>query len=189
MYAAYQSHQSCSGATCSYESCRSAVSCNRPASEATSISVLPFPPGQPGRDLLEEPAVAVGIAERGVALVGAALRVQARAGSVGAEVEEVTDLYAAADEVIPRRLDVRDDQLQALGGAGLGLGQAASERDGALRVGGRQLHHAATFAEVEVGVHAPSKALVEALCPIDIGDGQSHDLELHVDGSRRGALG
>jgi protease I len=82
------------------------------------MSVLPFPSGKPGRDLLEQPAVAVGIAERGVALVGAALRVQARAGPVGAKVEEVTDLYAAADEVIPRRLDVRDDQLQALGGAG-----------------------------------------------------------------------
>src|SRR3954466_8861099 len=31
--------------------------------EATSPSVLPQPPGEPGRDLLEQPAVAVRIAE------------------------------------------------------------------------------------------------------------------------------
>ena len=49
------------------------------------------------------------------------------------------------------------------------------------RVGGRELDRADVVAEVEVGVQPPSEALVEALCPIDVGDGQRHDLELHVD--------
>ena len=44
-------------------------------------------------------------------------------------------------------------------------------------------------AEVEVGVQPPSEALVEALGPIDVGDGDRYDLELHVDRPRCGRSG
>src|SRR5436305_4194958 len=78
MYAAYQSHQLCAGATASNEPCCSDVSCNRSAREATSMSVLPFPPGKPGRDLLEQPSVAIRVAERRVREVRAPGRLDAR---------------------------------------------------------------------------------------------------------------
>src|SRR3954454_4907118 len=78
MYAAYQSHQSCGGATSSNEPWRSDVSCRSSANEATSISVLPFPAWKPGRDLLELPAVAIRIAERRAGEVRAPWRVEAR---------------------------------------------------------------------------------------------------------------
>jgi hypothetical protein len=51
-------------------------------------------------------------------------------------------------------------------------------------MGWRQLHHSESVALSDVGVEPPSQALVEALGPIDIGYGQRHDLEVHVDAQR-----
>jgi hypothetical protein len=51
-------------------------------------------------------------------------------------VEQIADLNAAADEVVTRRVDVGDDQLQPLNGAGLVGGDALPYGDRALRVGG-----------------------------------------------------
>jgi hypothetical protein len=96
------------------------------------------------------------------------------------EVEELAHLDAAARQVLTRRVDVGDDELQTLSGTGLGCGDALPEGDRALRVRGRQLDYSEVVAGDDVGVRPPSEALVEALCPIDVGDGQRHDLELHV---------
>src|SRR5204862_6140209 len=71
MYAAYQSHQSCAGATASKEPWRSEVSCKRSVRVSTSpISVLPLSAAERRRDLLELPAVAYGVAARRLGVVG-----------------------------------------------------------------------------------------------------------------------
>src|SRR5829696_1923063 len=112
MYAAYQSHQSCGGATFSYESCCSAVSRNRSASDATSMSVLPLAPGQPGRDLLEQPAVAVRVAERRVREIRAPGQVREPGGL--RLLLHLADVDAAADEIFPGGVDVLDRQVHPL---------------------------------------------------------------------------
>src|SRR3954471_4148296 len=98
-YAAYQSHQSCGGEAFSKRSWCSAVSCSRSAREATSMSVLPFPARQPGRDLLEQPAVAVRVAERRVRKV----RAPGQVGKPGGLrlLLDLADVDAAADEILP----------------------------------------------------------------------------------------
>src|SRR3954471_22386215 len=117
MYAAYQSHQSCGGATASNEPCRSAVSRSSSAREAMSMSVLPDAARDPGRDLLEQPAVAVRVAERRVREVRAPLdRLEARRTAL----VHLADLDAAADEILARRVDVLDREQHPVGGPRLG---------------------------------------------------------------------
>src|SRR3954470_17374606 len=116
MYAAYQSHQSWGGAAFSKASWWSAVSCNRSASEATSMSVLPFPAGEPGRDLLEQPAVAVRVAERRVREVRAPGQVEP--GGLR-PLLHLADVDTAADEIFPGGVEVLYRQIQPVQGAGL----------------------------------------------------------------------
>src|SRR3954447_8648233 len=176
MYAAYQSHQSCGGATASKAPCRSEVSCSRSASEPTSMSVLPFPAGEPGRDLLELPGIAVRVAERSAREVRASWRVEAR----GPALLHIADVHAPADEVVPGRVDVRDDEDHPGSRSRLSRGAALPDLDRASRVGRRELHRADVVADDQVDVQPPSEALVEALRPIDLGDGQRHYFEIHV---------
>src|ERR1700709_1067269 len=80
--------------------------------------------GQSRGDLLEQPAVAVRIAERGKGTVAGVIRrgtAHAAAAAVGLElgagrpgVEHLADADTAGDEAGARSLDVRDDQVQAL---------------------------------------------------------------------------
>src|SRR3954463_12018103 len=105
--------------------------------EATSMSVLPFPPGQPGRDLLEQPAVAVRVAERRVREV----RAPGQVGEPGGLwlLLHLTDLDAAVDEIFPGGVDVLDRQVHPLKGPGLhrrDARDALPEMDRALRVRG-----------------------------------------------------
>src|SRR3954452_16752292 len=131
MYAAYQSPQSCVGAAASKVPWRSDVSCSRSARAATSTSVLPLAPGDPGRDLLEQPAVAVGVAERRVGEVRAP-RYRLEAGRP--RLVHLADVHAAADEIGAGGVDVLDREQQPLGGPGLRGGEALAEVDRALRV-------------------------------------------------------
>ena len=75
--------------------------------------------------------------------------------------EESADLDAAADEILPGRVDVVDHELQALNRARLGGGQALPEGDRAGRMRGRQLDHPEVVADDDVSVQPPS--LVSAL--------------------------
>src|SRR5215469_11665878 len=59
-------------------------------------SVLPLPAREPGLDLLEEPFVAIRVAERGVSLIRAILRVPARNAPAG-KMEQLADLRTPAD--------------------------------------------------------------------------------------------
>src|SRR5215475_13506546 len=186
-YAAYQSHQSCGGATASNEPWCSAVSCSRAASAATSMSVLPLPPGDPGRDLLEQPAVAIWVAERRVCEVGAACY---RLEAGGSALVHLADVDAPADEIGPGGVDVGDREDQPVSGPWRSRGEALAEVDRALRARRRELHPPDVVANAEVGVQPPAEALVEALRPVDIGDRlgdrQRHDLEPQRDGRGTG---
>ena len=88
-------------------------------------------PGQPRRDLLEQPAVAVRIAERSERTIAAMVGIRAtdsnpskQVGLVRASVrtagavEDLADLDAPTEQLFAGGLDVRDDQVQALGGTG-----------------------------------------------------------------------
>src|SRR5215217_2514296 len=82
-----------------------------------AMSVLPFPPGQPGRDLLEHPAVAVRVAERRVREV----RAPGQVGEPGGLrlLLHLADVDAAADEIFASGVDVLDRQVHPLKGPGL----------------------------------------------------------------------
>jgi hypothetical protein len=69
------------------------------------MSVLPLPPGDPGRDLLEQPAVAVRVAERRVCEVRAPGQVEPGGLRL---LLHLADVDAAADEIFPGRVDVLD---------------------------------------------------------------------------------
>src|SRR5689334_10201330 len=101
-----------------------------------STSVLPFPAGEPGRDLLELPGVAIRVAERRAREVRAAWRVEAR----GLHLLDLTDLDAAIDEIVSGGVDVLDDEDQAVRGARLSHLAALAELDRAPRMGRRELH-------------------------------------------------
>jgi len=87
--------------------------------------------GQPRRDFLKQPAVAVRITERSERPVAAMLGIRTadpdpskQVGLVrarvdaGGVVEHFADLDAAIEKFFAGSLDVGDDQVQALGGAG-----------------------------------------------------------------------
>jgi hypothetical protein len=86
----------------------------------------------------------------------------------------------AADEIVPGGVDVLDREEQPVTGARLHRREALAEVDRALRVGRSELHRPDLVAEGQVGVQPPSDAPIEALRPIDIGNGQRHHLEPHV---------
>src|SRR4051812_26563856 len=93
---------------------------------AKSLALGSSAPGQPLGDLLEQPGVAVGVAERGEGRVAPALRVGAgdtrplpRVVEHPARVVEgVADVDAALDELAAGPCDVVDDQVQAFGRPG-----------------------------------------------------------------------
>lgn len=65
-------------------------------------------------DLLDQPAVAVGVAEGQVRAVVGPIGMQSGRLSFCAEVEWLGHFHAAIDEVGVRRFDVGDDQVQTL---------------------------------------------------------------------------
>src|SRR3954447_19077537 len=141
------------------------------------MSVLPAAPGDPGRDLLEQPAVAVRVAERRVREVRAPRQVEPRRLR---RLLHVADVDAAAEEILPGGVDVLDRQVQLLQGPGLHRRDALTEVDGGLRPRRRHLH-LPEVAEVDIDVQPPAQALIEAKRSIDIGDRHRYHLEPHVD--------
>jgi len=93
--------------------------------------------GQPGGDLLQEPAVAVRVAERQERAVAGALRIRSGNPGVGPAVvedaagvvEDLARLGSAPFELVVRGLDVVDDQVQALGRARRLRGDGRAEDD------------------------------------------------------------
>ena len=105
-----------------------------PRPRRTSSSAGSIRPGQPGGDLLQQPAVAVRVAERGERAVAGAIGrgpADPTARASGSElrarrprVEHLADLGTAGGQLVAGGLDVGDDQVQALRRAGRGRGDA-----------------------------------------------------------------
>src|SRR5215208_7106055 len=120
-----------------------------------SMSVVPSASGQPGRDLLEQTAVAVRVAEGRVREVRAPRYVDPGRLRL---LLDVADLDAAADEIRSGRVDVLDRQVQLLEGTRLHGRDALAEVDRGGRPGRRHLHPP-EVAEVDVDVQPPPQAL------------------------------
>src|SRR5688572_4276265 len=84
--------------------------------QTRDVQVAESSAGKPRRDLLEQPAVAVRIAERRIGSVGATVGIAAwyRWSSEGREVKRLTHVGAAADQLPACRLDVGHNQIQIL---------------------------------------------------------------------------
>ena len=199
MYAAYQSGQFSSRWPMRFSCSPWAASARRNAlarsfADAKVVTAGVDAPGKPRRDLLEQPAVAVRIAERGERAVAAMLGIRTvdpappkQVGLVLASVhaagvvEHLADLDAATKQFFACGLDVGDDQVQALGGAGCRRRDVLAEDDRASGARRRELDYAEVVTVVEVGVEPPPELRVELLRAVDIRDGDDDDLELHVD--------
>jgi len=121
--------------------------------------------GQPRRDLLEKPAVAVRITERRERVVAAMLGIRTadpeapkQVGLVrasvhaGVVVEHLADLDAPTEQLVAGGLDVGDDHVQALGGAGCCRGNILAEDDGATGARRRELDTAPVLTLGEISV-------------------------------------
>src|SRR6266478_6626701 len=93
---------------------------------------------KPGGDLLQQPAVAVGIAERDPRAVGAPLRIRARQAALrpgdtesAVEMEDLARVGAVGDELGACGLDVVDDEERSLNRARRGGREALPDEDGA----------------------------------------------------------
>jgi hypothetical protein len=99
---------------------------------------------------------------------------------VAGAVKHLADRDAAREQVGAGGLDVGDDQVQSLRGAGRRRGDVLAEDDRAWRAGRRELYHP-PVAGGEVGIQPPAEAAVKALGAIDVRNRDDDDLELHVD--------
>src|SRR3712207_9336868 len=82
---------------------------------------------------------------------------------MGGAVERPADLHAATEQILASGLDVGDDEVQSLGGAGRGLGEVLTEDDRGAGAGRRELDRAPVAAGGEVRVEPPAQAPVEPL--------------------------
>src|SRR5260370_36685076 len=125
--------------------------------------------GQSRRDFLKQPAIDIRIAERGKGPVAAMLRIRTtdaqpseeeglvRSGVDGASVVEyLVNLNAAAEQFLPRRLEVGDDQIQSLRRAGRRRGNVLAEDDRTTGARWRELDHAVVIARGIVCIQSPA---------------------------------
>src|SRR5215213_5716722 len=135
-------------------------------------------PRQPGRDLLQQPAIAVRVAERGERAVRAAFRIRTTDWAVQSEVEDLAHLDAGGDQSVAGSLNVGDDQVSSLERSGRGRREIPAELDRAPGAERRELDHARAGRR---DVLPPPEPGVELLRAVDIGDGDYDYLELHVN--------
>jgi hypothetical protein len=107
---------------------------------------------------------------------------------VAGAVKHLADLNPAIEQFGAGGLDVGNDQVQSLRGAGRRRGDVPAEDDRARRAGRRELDDP-PVAGGEVGIQPPAEAAVKPLGAIDVRNRDDDDLELHVDRPRFGALG
>src|SRR6266851_349542 len=112
----------------------SSVKTGRPGDRAGDYRVrVRLPARKARRDLLDQPAVAVRVAERDERAVALVIRSRAGYPPPGpGVVEYLAHLGAAAGELGPGRVDVGDGQLQAVCRARCGRGDPGAEDDRAL---------------------------------------------------------
>ena len=120
-------------------------------------------------NFLEQPTVAVRVVERGQREVAAVFWVRTAnpdtaeqvrlVGSrvhVAAAMKGRADLHTTIEQFLARGLDVRDDQIESLGGAGGRRGDIRAENNRSSGSRWRELNHAETIIEGEIGV-APAR--------------------------------
>ena len=178
MNAAYQSGQSGSALPVRFSCSPWAASARRKAARqvarrAEGGQVGFDSAGQTVGDLLQEPAVAVRILKCGKRVVARMVRITAahsatrvvrlelRSGRT--RMEHIADLGPPIDELGACGVDIGDDQVEAVGGSGFRLRDLGAELERAGRPGRRELHHAETIVEGEVGVEPPSETGIERL--------------------------
>src|SRR5271170_4919535 len=105
---------------------------------------------------------------------------QAAAAAFRAVVEELADLDAGGDQLVPGGHDVGNDQ-ECFGRTGSGRRDVLAEMDRATGAWRRELDQAEIFAGGAVNVEPPSDSLVKLLCAVDIRDGNDDHLEPHID--------
>jgi integrase len=131
-----------------------------------------------GWALLDGPGVAVGVAEEDEGVPAAAGTVDAGGALV---VLDLADGDAPLGQPGAGGLDVGDDELQALHRPRRRLDHPGGDGDRAGRPGRGQLHDVDIVADPGVVVDGEAHLLaVEALCPIHVGDGNDHQLQLPV---------
>ena len=152
-------------------------------------SSRPSPPGrEPGRDLLQQPAVAVRVAERRerpVAVRSGAGPLTRPSGrrlelAPAREVEDLADLDAARRSSARAASMSETISYRSWADPGAAERDARAEVDRAGRAGRRHLDHVVAVPGGEVGVEPPAEPRVERLGALDVGDGDGDDLELHV---------
>ena len=126
---------------------------------------------RPVGELLQRPAVAVGIGEVDEAAPRLLVDIAGLDPSPG---EFGTDLVG-----------VGDDHLEVVQRARRERGQPFADGDRAARAGRRELHEADVVADRVVLIGVESDAHVEVLGTVDVGDRHGHQLQLHVHVRRR----
>ena len=107
----------------------------------------------------------------------------------GSIVEYFADGNSATQQLVARRLNVRDDQVEALRRTGRRRRNVLAEDDRASRTRRGELDHPKVFAVVVVGVEPPSQLGVELLGAVYIRNGNDNDLEFHVECRGLGVTG
>src|SRR5262245_9582524 len=116
--------------------------------------------GQSHRDFLQQPAVAVRIAERGERGITAPLRIRAaeRRLSRTGTVDHFAHVDAATDELGTRGHDIGHDEVKSACRARWGRGDPFAEVDRARRAWRRELYDPKLVTDREVGVEPPTHA-------------------------------
>src|SRR6185312_9169495 len=94
---------------------------------------------------------------------------------VAAGVERLTDRNAAAEQLVAGGLDVGDDEVEALRGAGRGRGDVPAEDHRSVGAGRGELDHAVIVGAGEIGIEPPAKLGVKLLGAFDVGYGDDDD--------------
>src|SRR5215510_6250731 len=145
--------------------------------------------GQARCDLLEQPGVAIRVAERskgkvaamtGVRPTDATIAFGTELGARFRSMEHFTDLDTAGNKLFASSFNVGNDQVEALGRARRGCRYLRAELDRAPRAGRRELDDPESVAEWEICIEPPPKLCVKRFRAINIRDWNDNHLELHV---------
>src|ERR1700686_2319383 len=145
--------------------------------------------GQARCDLLEEPSVAIRVAERSKGKVAAMIGVRPTDATVafGTELstrfrsmEHLADLDAAGNELFASSFNMGNDQVETLGRARRGRRYLRAELDRAPRAGRRELDDPESVVEGEICIEPPPKLCVKRFRAINIRDWNDDHFDLHV---------
>src|SRR4051794_999194 len=115
------------------------------------------PSGKALGDLLQQPGVAVRIAEPGERAVGLAIGFRSAHLLAILAVEDLPNIRAGVDEILSSLVDVGDDQVGRLSRTRFSRGQPDAELDRAGRPRRRQLDDSQGLAGRDVGVEPPTQ--------------------------------